>query len=344
MSAPLLEVAGLTKVFLVGRKFLRSAGRPLTAVNRVSLRLQSGEVLGVVGESGCGKSTLARLVLRLVEPTAGDVLFDGVAVTGLGRRALRDLRADMQMVFQDPNASLNPAMTVGQAIAETLRFHGKGTPAARRRAAMEMLEVVGLTAQHFDRRPHELSGGQNQRVSIARATVIRPKLLVLDEPVSALDVSIQAQVLKLLIELKNEFSLSYLFISHDLAVVRRISDRVAVLYLGRVVETAPTETLFAAARHPYTQGLLRSRPIADPRAIRAKEMQGVQGDLPSPLRVPPGCAFATRCPLAVERCRTEVPALEALAPGHEVACFRAAETGAGGALPEPAGIGAPGRP
>ncbi len=324
MSEPLLEVAELTKVFTVGRKLFSSGGRPLKAVNGVSFRLDAGETLGVVGESGCGKSTLARLVLRLIEATSGDILFKGKDVRQLSPAALRALRADMQMVFQDPNASLNPAMTVGQTITETLRFHGKGTAAERRRLAQEMLEVVGLTAQHYDRLPHEMSGGQNQRVSVARALVIRPELMVLDEPVSALDVSIQAQVLRLLIELKREFNLSYLFISHDLAVVRRISDRVVVLYLGRVVETGPTEALFSGARHPYTQGLLRSRPVADPRALRAAEMQGVQGDLPSPLNVPAGCPFVTRCPLAIDRCRSEMPPLETVEAGHEVACFRAA--------------------
>ena len=319
MSEPLLQVRDLTKVFNVrrGNAFLKT--QPLYAVNNVSFDIRAGEVLGVVGESGCGKSTLGRLILRLLEPTKGQLLFEGRDLRELTAEQMRRARSDMQMVFQDPNGSLNPAMQVGRSISETLRFHGIGTEAERYEKALKILSVVGLQASHYNRLPHEMSGGQNRRVGIARALIINPKLLIMDEAVSALDVSVQAQILKLLEEIREEFHISILFISHDLSVVNRVSDRVIVLYLGRVMEIAPVKALFSGARHPYTRGLLASRPSIDP-TKRVKTEAALQGDLPSPLSLPKGCPFVTRCALATDICWQQMPEHRERAPDWIVAC------------------------
>lgn len=320
MAEPILKTENLTKVFPIRKGGLLGKVAHLRAVTDVSLELRKGEVLGLVGESGCGKSTLGRLVLGLLEPTSGRIYFDGRDLSAEGKKPLRRLRSRMQMVFQDPNGSLNPSMTVGRSIMETLRFHGIGTQAERRERALAIMRTVGLQEAQFNRLPHQLSGGQNQRVGIARALVINPDLLVLDEPVSALDVSVQAQVLKLLEEVRSAFDLSFLFISHDLNVVHRISDRIVVLYLGRVMEVASANDLFSRPLHPYTRGLLSSRPVIDPKA-RSTSFVGLSGDLPSPLAHPPGCPFVTRCSFARDVCRREMPPLEDRGGEHQVACF-----------------------
>lgn len=320
MLEPVLKVRNLSKVFpLQGKGFFQRPAA-LYAVNDVSFDLFENEVVGLVGESGCGKSTLGRLVLRLVEASAGSVEYLGRNLGLLSPEELRKARSGMQMIFQDPNGSLNPSMTIGQTIEETQRFHKIGTLSQRRENALEMLRTVGLQAEHFNRFPHQMSGGQNQRASIARALVINPKLLVLDEPVSALDVSVQAQVLKLLEDIRSEYSLSSLFISHDLSVVRRVSDRIVVLYLGHIVEIATSDSLFEHAAHPYTKGLLASRPSIDPKH-RAKTLTGLRGELPSPMQRPAGCPFVSRCPIAFDRCRTEIPRLKQLSDTQSAACF-----------------------
>jgi len=321
MSERLLEVEGLKKHFplraeLWGRG--AKAGK-VRAVDGVDLRIDAEEVLGVVGESGCGKSTLGRCIIRLVEPTEGRILFEGRDLASLKPAELRQARRDMQFVFQDPFGSLNPRRTIGDSIAYPLAVHGIGGPAERRAEVLRMLEVVGLSPKHLDRYPHEFSGGQRQRVGIARALVLKPKLVIADEPVSALDVSVQAQILNLMQDLKREFRLAYLFISHDLRVVRHISDRVAVMYLGRVVETGRKELIYSSPEHPYTRALLSAVPLPDAAARRERIV--LEGDLPSPANPPAGCAFHTRCPEAVERCALESPSLEGVSEGHEVACF-----------------------
>jgi oligopeptide/dipeptide ABC transporter ATP-binding protein len=313
--APLLEVEGLTT------RFRAKGGGTVHAVEGVGLFLRPGETLGVVGESGCGKSTLARSILRLVEPAAGRVLFGGVDLLGLPPKALRAQRRHMQLVFQDPLASLDPRFTVGRSLEEPLAIHGVGTRAERRARVRELLATVGLEADAAARYPHEFSGGQRQRVGIARAVALRPRLLLLDEPVSALDVSVRAQVLNLLMDLREGLGLAYLFISHDLAVVRGISDRVAVMYLGRIVETGPAEAVFERPAHPYTQALLAAIPRPEPGARRARA--ALQGEPPSPERPPPGCPFHPRCPRAMEVCRVEMPAERAVpgsGAGHVVRC------------------------
>jgi len=312
----LLEVEGLTKHYPVRQGILlaREVG-VVRAVDGVSFRLDRGETLALVGESGCGKSTTARLVLRLIEPTAGTVRFDGVEVAGA---ALRTLRRRVQVVFQDPYASLNPRLRVGDTIAEPMEVHRIGDAASRAARVRELLSLVGLAPYHAQRYPHEFSGGQRQRIGIARALAVQPDLIVCDEPVSALDVSIQAQVVNLLKDLQQRFGLSYLFIAHDLAVVRHMADRVAVMYLGQIVETAPKRTLFAQPLHPYTRALLSAIPHPDPR--RRGLVKPIRGDVPSPMNPPSGCRFHTRCPHAAEVCRAHMPPLQALAPGHEVAC------------------------
>ncbi len=324
MSGPLLSVRGLEKHFPVARGviFTRVIGH-VRAVDGVSFDLAEGETLSLVGESGCGKSTPARLVLRLLEPTGGTIRFAGEDITRTPASALTPIRRAMQPVFQDPYASLNPRMTVGRIIAEPMEVHGIGDGASRRARVDELLRLVGLAPYHAQRYPHELSGGQRQRVGIARALSGGPRLVVCDEPVSALDVSIQAQVLNLLKDLQNRLGLSYLFIAHDLAVVRHVSDRIAVMYLGEIVETAPTAALYAAPRHPYTQALLSAIPVPDPGRRRGQAARG--GDVPSPMAPPPGCRFSTRCAHVVSRCREERPALRPLADGHLVACHRAEE-------------------
>ena len=296
----LLRVTELTKHFAA-----RRGKGGIRAVDGVSLTLNSGETLGVVGESGCGKSTLGRTILRLVEPTSGEVVFDGVDLLSLGPSALRDKRREMQMIFQDPFASLDPRLNVGAIVAEPLAIHGIGDRKSRRAAVLELLETVGLEADAAKLYPHEFSGGQRQRIGIARAVALRPRLIIADEPVSALDVSIQSQILNLLVELRQRFGLSYIFISHDLAVVEHVSDTVAVMYLGRIVETAAAEELFARPSHPYTEALISAVPQTDP-ARRGTRMV-LKGEMPNPENPPPGCPFHPRCPKAMDLCSSTPP-------------------------------------
>ncbi|MFL1461750.1 ABC transporter ATP-binding protein [Roseococcus sp. DSY-14] len=313
---PLVELRDLRKWFPVGGGLFR-APRQVKAIDGVSLDIHRGEILSLVGESGSGKTTVGRAILRLLEPTGGTIRFDGQDITRRDRAALRPLRRRMQLVFQDPFASLNPRHTVERIVAAPLAIQGE--PGGRERV-MEALEMVGLQRHHAARYPHELSGGQRQRVGIARALILRPQLLVADEPVSALDVSIQAQVVNLLLELKERLGLTILFISHDLSVVGHISDRIAVMYLGRLVEVAQTRDLFRTPRHPYTEALLSAAPDPDPDARRRRII--LQGDIPSPLDPPPGCAFAGRCRFALDACRAAPPPLRQVAPGHLSACIR----------------------
>ncbi len=320
MSQPLLEVKGLKKHFPVNSGFW-GREKVVRAVDGVHLTVYPGETLSIVGESGCGKSTTGRCILRLIEPTEGEILFQGRDIRALNAAELRAARRDMQLVFQDPFASLNPRKTVGQILQDPLIVHGIGTPAERRKRVEEMIEIVGLNRQHLDRFPHEFSGGQRQRIGIARALILRPKLVVADEPVSALDVSIQAQILNLLKDLQREFQLTYLFISHDLSVVRHISDRVAVMYLGKVVEVADKTALYERPTHPYTQALLSAVPVPDP--TREVNRIILEGDLPSPANPPSGCQFHPRCRHCMEVCRTTVPPLKEAEPGHLVACHLA---------------------
>ena len=323
MSRPLVEVEGLAKHF-PGRRGLLGFGRgAIRAVDGVSFSIARGEVVGLVGESGSGKSTVGRAVLRLLEPTAGSVRFDGVEVTKLGRSELRRLRRRMQIVFQDPYASLDPRRRVEDLIGDVLDIHGLAKGAARRARVVELLEQVGLPPEHIDRYPHQFSGGQRQRIGIARALAVAPDFIVADEPVSALDVSVQAQIVNLLVELRRRLGLTMLFISHDLAVVEHLCDRVIVLYLGKIMEMAPAAEIYASPRHPYTRALLSAAPQPDPDAPRRRIL--LSGDLPSPANPPPGCVFSTRCPHATERCRREAPVLEQKSPGRFVACLRADE-------------------
>ena len=319
-AAPLLEVQDLVKYFPVrGGILQREVGR-VHAVDGISFDIAAGETLGVVGESGCGKSTTGRCILRLLEPTSGEVWFEGKSVTQASKKELRALARDMQIIFQDPYASLNPRMTVGAIIGEALIIH-KLTPTKEAFEAriVELLETVGLAADHMRRYPHEFSGGQRQRIGIARALAVSPKLIICDEAVSALDVSIQAQVINLLEDLQSKFNLTYMFIAHDLSVVEHISDRVAVMYLGRVVEIASAKDLYSSPRHPYTEALLSAVPIPDPKVKRSRIR--LQGDVPSPIRPPPGCHFHTRCPIAQKGlCDKERPVLKDVGPGHRVAC------------------------
>ncbi|MCE2391586.1 MAG: dipeptide ABC transporter ATP-binding protein [Proteobacteria bacterium] len=316
----LLRVEGLSKAFRVGGEW-GGRSRWLRAVDEVDLTLADSETLGVVGESGCGKSTLARLILRLVEADAGEVVFDGRDLRALSRRELRAARRHVQIVFQDPYASLNPRLTVGEAIGEGLRIHGLASAAERDARVAELLEIVGLRAEHARRYPHEFSGGQRQRIGIARALAPGPKLVIADEPVSSLDVSIQAQILNLLLDLQRRFGLAYLFISHDLRVVRHLTDRIAVMYLGRIVELAPSERLYTRPQHPYTQALLSAVPAADPG--RRSRRIALTGDVPSPIDPPSGCPFHPRCPLAEDRCTRERPELREVEERHAAACHLA---------------------
>ncbi len=318
MSAPVVEVRDLKKHFPIRKGLLRRTVGNVFAVDGVSFSIQPGETLGLVGESGCGKTTVGRTVLRLVEPTGGSIMVRGEDITHLGKKALRPYRREMQIVFQDPFSSLNPRMRAGTIVGEPLKIHGIADGAERERMVARLFDRVGLRAQQMKNFPHEFSGGQRQRISIARALALNPKLIVADEPVSALDVSIQAQVINLMMDLQREEGLAYLFISHNLAVVEHISHRIAVMYLGRIVEYADKVTLFTRPQHPYTEALLSAVPVPDPALKRNKHM--VEGDVPSPVRPPPGCHFHTRCPYAIDRCRVESPPLKDVGDGQLVAC------------------------
>jgi oligopeptide/dipeptide ABC transporter ATP-binding protein len=316
----LVRVRGLVKHFPV-----EGSDDVVRAVDGVSFEIFRGETLGLVGESGCGKSTVGRCLLRLIEPTAGEIAFEGRDVVTMGKRELRELRREMQIVFQDPYASLNPRMKVGALIAEPLVIHEIGTKQERRERVAGLLSKVGLDPDYMNRYPHEFSGGQRQRIGVARTLALNPKLIVADEPVSALDVSVQAQVVNLLQDLQQEFGLTYLFISHGLAVVEHISTRVAVMYLGRIVEVAEAAELYRRPLHPYTQALLSAIPFPDPKHKRERIV--LQGDVPTPINPPSGCRFRTRCPLAIDDCARIDPELREILPGHTAACIRVAGWG-----------------
>ncbi|RUS48446.1 ABC transporter ATP-binding protein [Cohnella sp. AR92] len=317
-STPIVEVNNLSKFFPVG------GGQTLKAVNDLTLAIGAGETLGVVGESGCGKSTAGRTIMRLYEPTGGETLYQGKNIYKMRGSELKKLRQEMAMIFQDPYASLNPRFSILDIIAEPLDIHGlAGSSKERKMKVEKLLEMVGLRSEHANRYPHEFSGGQRQRIGIARSLAAGPKFIVCDEPISALDVSIQAQVVNLLQELQRSMGLTYLFIAHDLSMVKHISDRVAVMYLGKMVELAESSELYANPKHPYTQALLSAIPVPDPEVEATKERIVLQGDLPSPINPPSGCPFRTRCPYATEKCAAEVPPFRQVADGHWASCHYA---------------------
>jgi oligopeptide transport system ATP-binding protein len=320
-ESALLEVRDLVKHFPIktGVIFDHEVGR-VRAVDGVTLNVQEGETLGLVGESGSGKSTLGRTILQLIPPTSGSVRFEGQEIVGLRGRAMQSVRREMQMIFQDPYASLNPRQRVGQIVGTPLRIHGLASGDGLKRQVNELLERVGLGPEHYNRFPHEFSGGQRQRIGIARALALRPKLIIADEPVSALDVSIQAQIINLLEDLQNEFKLTYLFVAHDLGVIRHVSDRIAVMYLGKIVEVGPADEVYSNPIHPYTLSLLSALPIPDPRANARREQIVLEGDIPSPANPPAACRFHTRCPYATEICSQDEPKLVDWGNGHWAAC------------------------
>lgn len=324
MSNELLSVKDLKKHFPVEEGFLKSRKRVVHAVDGISFDLGKNEVLSLVGESGSGKSTTGRLILRLLEPTEGEIIFMGDDISNAGRTRMKELRRQMQIIFQDPYASLNPRMTVGEIVEEPLIVHRIGTKQERREEVANLLQKVGLSPEVMRRYPHEFSGGQRQRIGIARAIALKPGLIVADEPVSALDVSIQSQVINLLKDLQEEYHIAYLFIAHDLNIVRIISNRVAVMYLGIIVEHAAVEELFKRPLHPYTQALLSAIPVPDP-SRKERKIILLEGDIPSPIDIPPGCRFHTRCPKMIPRCKEIIPRLEDFGNSHTAACIRASE-------------------
>jgi peptide/nickel transport system ATP-binding protein len=327
MTEPLLQVRDVKTHFPVRGGVLGRVRGTVKAVDGVSFDVVRGETLGLVGESGCGKSTLGRTLLRLLEPTAGSIRFEGQELTGLSQRQLRPLRRRMQLIFQDPYASLNPRMTVRDIIGEPFAIHGLAQGQEREEKVLALLDLMGLPRDAMERYPHEFSGGQRQRIGIARSIAMKPDLVIADEPISALDVSIQAQIVNLLVDLQRELKLTYVFIAHDLKIVEYISTRVAVMYLGKIVELASAADLYRRPRHPYTQALLSAVPVPDPEHKKTRII--LQGDVPSPLAPPPGCAFHPRCPHAFERCRRETPPLYALGNGHTAACFLAEQDAQG---------------
>jgi oligopeptide transport system ATP-binding protein len=319
-ESPLLEVRHVKKYFPIRAGVLQREVANVHAVDDVSFAVKQGETLGLVGESGCGKSTLGRTIVRLLQPTAGEIIFDGTPIQSLGTRRLRPLRREMQMVFQDPYASLNPRKRVGTIISDPMKIHDLGSRSEQKRRVNEILETVGLSPEHYNRFPHEFSGGQRQRIGIARSLALRPKLIVADEPVSALDVSIQSQMLNLLDDLQTEFNLTYIFIAHDLGVVRHVSDRIVVMYLGKIVELSPAEELYSRPIMPYTEALLSAVPIPDPDLAEKRERIVLEGDVPSPINPPSGCRFHPRCRYATEVCTQIEPPLVDYGNGHLAAC------------------------
>jgi oligopeptide transport system ATP-binding protein len=317
---PLLEVRHVKKYFPIRQGVMQREVARVHAVDDVSFAVREGETLGLVGESGCGKSTLGRTIVRLLQPTDGEIIFDGQPIQRLGTRRLRPLRREMQMVFQDPYASLNPRKRVGTIVSDPMRIHNLGSRSEQKRRVNEILETVGLSPEHYNRFPHEFSGGQRQRIGIARALALRPKMIVADEPVSALDVSIQSQMLNLLDDLQNEFNLTYIFIAHDLGVVRHVSDRIAVMYLGKIVELAPADELYVRPIMPYSEALLSAVPIPDPDLAEKRERIVLEGDVPSPINPPSGCRFHPRCRYATDVCKQIEPPLVDYGSGHLAAC------------------------